>query len=575
MKRSFTSIPQLYRNVKRWTEIISVLSKYGLADWLGRLNIDWMKDLIRAPDGELVSHQKKSVLIRMALTELGPTFIKFGQLLSTRPDLIGPELADELSHLQSDAPSDDFSEVRETVEKELGKTIEQVFESFDEQPIASASIGQVHRATLLPGIGNSNGSAELDEVVVKVRHTNIERKIETDLDILSGLASLAERLDDFKNYQPTLIVEEVSKTLRRELIFDREYRNLIQFRVIFKKERSVVIPKPVGALCSTQMLTMQRLDGIKLRDAQKTPPAGIELVDIAKNGANIYLKMIFQHGFYHADPHPGNILLMKNGKLGLIDFGMVGRISEQLREDVETMLVAIVNRDVPLLAMIIKRIGKCPSNLKESALHGDIADFVGQYSTQVLSQFEMSAALRDFVEIVRRYNILLPAEASLLIKTLISLEGTARLLNPEFSLMEIMKPYQRMLTLRRLSPTRQARKMQRFYMQLEQLADGLPQRITHILEQVQNGRFDIHLDHRRLGPTVNRLVLGMLTSAIFLGSSWMLSANVPPLLFPEHGPWGIRDLSVLGLFGMMCSVLLGFRLVWAIRKSGNLDQQNE
>ena len=138
-----------------------------------------------------------------------------------------------------------------------------------------------------------------------------------------------------------------------------------------------------------------------------------------------------------------------------------------------------------------------------------------------------------------------------------------------------MKPYQRMLTLRRLSPTRQARKMQRFYMQLEQLADGFPQRINHILEQVQNGRFDIHLDHRRLGPTVNRLVLGMLTSAIFLGSSWMLSANVPPLLFPEHGPWGIRDLSVLGLFGMMCSVLLGFRLVWAIRKSGNLDQQNE
>ena len=575
MKRSFTSIPQLYRNVKRWTEIISVLSKYGLADWLRRLNIDWMKDLIRAPDGELVSHQKKSVLIRMALTELGPTFIKFGQLLSTRPDLIGPELADELSQLQSDAPSDDFSEVRETVEKELGKSIEQVFESFDEQPIASASIGQVHRATLLPGIGSSNGAADLDDVVVKVRHTNIERKIETDLDILSGLASLAERLDDFKNYQPTLIVDEVSKTLRRELIFDREYRNLIQFRVIFKKERSVVIPKPIGALCSTQMLTMQRLDGIKLRDAQENPPPGIELVNIAKNGANIYLKMIFQHGFYHADPHPGNILLMKNGKLGLIDFGMVGRISEQLREDVETMLVAIVNRDVPLLAMVIKRIGKCPSNLNESALHGDIADFVGQYSTQVLSQFEMSAALRDFVEMVRRYNILLPAEASLLIKTLISLEGTARLLNPEFSLMEIMKPYQRLLTLRRLSPTRQARKMQRFYMQLEQLADGLPQRITHILEQVQSGRFDIHLDHRRLGPTVNRLVLGMLTSALFLGSSWMLSANVPPLLFPEQGPWGIRDLSVLGLFGMVFSVLLGFRLVWAIRKSGNLDQQEE
>ena len=575
MKRSFTSIPQLYRNVKRWAEIVSILSKYGLADWLGRLNIDWMKDWIRAPDGELVSHQKKPALIRMALTELGPTFIKFGQLLSTRPDLIGPELADELSRLQSDAPSDDFSEVRKTVEQELGKPIEQVFESFEEVPIASASIGQVHRATLLPDIADAHYPGELAEVVVKVRHTNIEPKIETDLDILSGLASLAERLDDFKNYQPTLIVDEVSKTLRRELVFDREYRNLVQFRVLFEKEASVVIPRPIGPLCSTQILTMQRLDGIKLRDAQQDPPQDVELVDVARNGANLYLKMIFQHGFYHADPHPGNILLMENGKLGLIDFGMVGRISEQLREDVETMLVSIVNRDVPLLAMIIKRIGKCPNDLNESALHGDIADFVGQYSTQILSQFDMSAALSDFVEMVRRYNILLPAEASLLIKTLISLEGTARLLNPEFSLMEIMKPYQRILTLRRLSPARQARKMQRFYMQLEQLADGLPQRINHILEQVQTGGFDIHLDHRRLGPTVNRLVLGMLTSALFLGSSWMLAAAVPPLLFPESGPWGIRDLSVLGMFGMLCSVMLGFRLVWAIRKSGNLDQQNK
>ncbi len=574
MKRSFTSIPQLYRNVKRWTEIISILSKYGLADWLGRLNIDWMKDWIRAPDGEIVSHQKQSVLIRLALTELGPTFIKFGQLLSTRPDLIGAELADELSQLQSNAPSDDFSDIRQTVEEELGKPIEQVFETFDETPIASASIGQVHRATLLPGIDDSTGITELDEVVVKVRHTNIERKIETDLDILSGLASLAERLDDFKNYQPSLIVQEVSKTLRRELIFDREHRNLVQFRSLFEKDSSIIIPKPIDALCSTQMLTMQRLDGLKLRDAREQTTRNDELANAAKNGANLYLKMIFQHGFYHADPHPGNILLMEDGKLGLIDFGMVGRISEQLREDVETMLVSIVNRDVSMLTMIIKRIGKCPSKLNESALHGDIADFVGQYSTQVLSQFDMSAALRDFVEIVRRYNILLPAEASMLIKTLISLEGTARLLNPEFSLMEIMKPYQRLLTLRRLSPTRQARKMQRFFMQLEQLADGLPQRITHILEQVQTGRFDIHLDHRRLGPTVNRLVLGILTSALFLGSSWMLSSNVAPLLFPEEGPWGIHDLSVLGLFGMFFSVLLGFRLVWAIRKSGNLDQQD-
>ena len=225
-----------------------------------------------------------------------------------------------------------------------------------------------------------------------------------------------------------------------------------------------------------------------------------------------------------------------------------------------------------MLATLIKRIGNCPLDLDESALSNDIADFVGQYSTQVLSQFDMSGALNDFITIVRRYQITLPAEASLLIKTLVTLEGTAQLLNPGFSLMGVMRPYQRMLMMRRLSPARQMRKAQRFYMQMEQLVEDLPQRVSNILEQVQTGRFDVHLVHRRLGPTVNRLVMGLMTSALFLGSSLMLSYKVPPLMFPAPGYWGIQDLSMLGLMGCLISIAMGLRLTWAIRKSGNLDQ---
>ena len=212
--------------------------------------------------------------------------------------------------------------------------------------------------------------------------------------------------------------------------------------------------------------------------------------------------------------------------------------------------------------------------MDENALCSDVADYVGQYSTQVLSQFDTSGALRDFVEIVRRYKITLPTEASLLIKTLITLEGTARHLDPNFSLMEIMKPFQRMLMLKRLSPARQMRKAQRFYLQLEQLAENLPNRISSILEQVQAGRFDIHLVHRRLGPTVNRLVLGLMASALFLGSSLMLSYKVSPLLFPSPGSYGIRDISMFGLMGALVSIMMGLRLFWAIRKSGNLDQSD-
>ena len=575
MKRTLTAVPQLYRNVRRWTEIVSVLSKYGLADWLSRFKIEFVNELLKANNGSRISALSHHERIRNALIELGPTFIKFGQLLSIRPDVIGNELAEELSHLQSDIPADDFETVRALIEAEQGRPLDQIFESFSPQPIASASIGQVHRARLMPAISEDQSIAEAEQVrdvVVKIRHEGIERVIETDLDILAGLAQLAERIDDFKNYQPVSIVSEMSRSMRRELDFERESSNLLQFRSMFAKDKTIHIPKPVCNLCSSRMITMESIDGWKLKEVLGRHPMADQADDIARNGATLYLKMIFNHGFYHADPHPGNIVVMDDGTLGLLDFGMVGRISEGLREDIEAMLVAIVNQDVRMLTTLIKRVGNCPSDLKESALSNDIADFVGQYSTASMSSFDMSGALNDFVSLVRRYHITLPNEASMLIKVLITLEGTSRLLNPCFSLMEIMQPFQRMLILKRLSPARQFRKMRRFYMEMEQLSEELPNRISNILEQVQTGSLDVHLVHRRLGPTANRLVLGLMTSAMFLGASMMLSYKVPPLLCPGSGPLGIHDLSVLGLTGMMVSLTMGLRLLWAIRKSGNLDQ---
>ncbi|MEZ6094394.1 MAG: AarF/UbiB family protein [Pirellulaceae bacterium] len=562
MKRTITSIPQLYRNLRRWTEIVSILSKYGLADWLSRTNIEFFKDQLAAVEGQSIARATTNARIRMALTELGPTFIKIGQLLSTRADLIGVELAEELSKLQSNAPCDSFDDVRKIVEAELGGPLEERFRAFDETPIASASIGQVHRAVTCDG----------DAVVVKVQHVGIESKIETDLDILAGMAQLAERLEDFRNYQPKQLVCEMSRTMKRELDFDREHRNLLQFRTLFENNQHLCIPRPISSHCSKRVLTMTRLDGFKISrlDEEHVNVASREA--LAHQGARIYLDMIFVHGFYHADPHPGNIVLMKDNVIGLLDFGMVGRISEGLREEIEGMLMAIVNHDVQMLVALVEHVGKCPANLDERALSSDIADFVGQYATQKASDFDVGHALNDFMTIVRNYRITLPSEVAMLIKVLVTLEGTGRMLTPEFSLMEVMKPHQRLMMLRRLSPVRQMRKARRFYMQLEQLAERMPRRISNIMEQVQSGRFDIHLDHRRLGPTVNRLVLGMITSALFMGSSLMLSYKVPPLWFPESGPLGLHDLSLFGLTGCVVSIMIGFRLLWAIRKSGNLDQ---
>ena len=564
MKISITAIPQIYRNLKRWREILSVLSKYGLADWLSRVNIDFVKDQLKAPDGEALARQSHETRIRLALTELGPTFVKIGQLLSTRADIVGVRLADELTKLQSNVRADPFDAVRSIVETELGQPIHELFTEFEETPIASASIGQVHRARLKSG----------EQVVVKVQHEKIESTIQNDLDLLGGVAQLAERFDEFKPYRPVSLAAEMARTLRRELDFGREERNLQQFEAMFSKDPRVRVPKPISELCTSRVLTMEYLEGLKLGERAQLLAAGFDLEEIAHRGAGLYLKMIFKDGFYHADPHPGNIVLLPGNVIGLLDFGMVGRINERLREDIEEMLSSIVNRDVPMLTTIIKRIGAVPFDLDEGALANDVADFVGIYAGQALNQFDVSGALRDMTEMMRRHNITLPTDAAMLIQVLAKLEGTGKMLSPTFSLMEVMQPFHRTLLMRRLSPFRQARKLRRIYMELEKMAEVLPQRFMSILDQIQAGKFDVHLDHRGLGPSVNRLVLGMLTSAMFLGSAQMLSAKVKPLLFPENEVLGLHQLSIMGLAGCTMSIAMGLRLVWAIRKSGNLDKKD-
>ncbi|HAN98373.1 MAG TPA: ABC transporter [Planctomycetaceae bacterium] len=563
MKRTLPSIPQVYRNVKRWTEILSVLSKYGLADWLSRLNVDFVKDGIRSPDGGSLARESHETRIRLAMNELGPTFVKLAQLLSTRPDLIGTALADELSKLQSHAKADDFGHVRTLVEAELGQPLEDLFREFGEEPIASASIGQVHRAVLTDG----------RQVVVKVQHAGIERTVETDLDILVGLAQLAERVEEYRSYRPAQVVGELARTMRRELEFGREERNLTQFAAMFEKDSTVRIPQPISAYCTPRVLTMEYVEGIPIDDTVRLQQAGYDCELLARRLAEIYLRMIFHEGFFHADPHPGNLLVTRGESIALLDFGMCGRISERSREDIEEMLLAIISRDVPLLATLIRRLGSVPPDIDDAAFSNDVAEFMGQYAQASLERFSIGAALRDMTGIIRAHRIILPAEVALLIKVLITLEGTGRRLSPNLSVLELMRPFRRTLLLRRFSPARHARKARRIYLQLEQLAEDLPHRFGTILEQIQSGKFDVHLDHRRLGPSVNRLVMGMLTSALFVGSSLMLSNKVPPLLLPGEGWWGIREVSLIGLGGLIISHLIGARVILAIRRSGNLDRE--
>lgn len=557
-----STIPQIYRNVNRLTEILSVLSKYGLADWLSGLQLDFAKDYLKDRDGEALARQTREVRIRLALSALGPTFIKLGQLLSTRPDLVGRELADELAMLQQDSPADPPSVVRRIVEDELGQPVSQLFDDFEDEPLASASIGQVHRARLRSG----------DEVVVKVQHDDIQETVRKDLDVLAGLAQLVQRLPEFAPYRPMATVAEFSRSLRRELDFGREERNLLHFSARYDGDPHVRVPKPYSDFCTPRVLTMEWIDGVKLRNDDRIDAMGFDLEEIARRGAEFYLDSMFGDGYYHADPHPGNIMLLPGNVIALLDFGMVGRIDEQLREQIEDMLMAISNKDPGHLTDVLMRLGNCPPDLDESALRNDVADFVTLYGSQSLDRLQVGRLLTDMSEMIFRYRIMLPSQVAMLIKVLVTLEGTGKRLNPRFSLIEIMEPFQRKAMLRRLSPARKLKKFQRIYSEVEHLVEILPKRLMDILEQVQQGRVEVHLDHGGLGPSVNRLVLGIMASALFLGSALLLSREVTPLLFEETKVLGMHRISLLGLSGCTVSVLLGLRLIRAIGKSGHLDR---
>jgi ubiquinone biosynthesis protein len=525
--------------------VAGVLAKYGLADWLSHTELERPKRLFTGREGEVLAEQSHAARIRLAATELGTTYIKFGQMLSTRPDLVGQEVADELAKLQHGVPPDAPEVALATVAAELGRPAKEIFAEFDPAPVGSASIGQVHRARLQDG----------QEAVVKVQHPGIESRIRGDLDILRMLAGLAEKSAELKRYQPEALVEEFQRSLSRELDFSREERNLQQFASNFAADPMVHFPQVFSELCTTRVLTMELITGVGLNEACRLAQTGVDREDLARRGANIWLDMIFRDGFFHADPHPGNILVLPGGVIGILDCGMVGRVDEKLREDIEEILVAVANRDSTQLSRLIMRLCSAPPDFDEGAFSSDVADYVAFYGNQSVDRLQLAGALNEIVRIVSRYQLVMPSNVSRLIKVFAMLEGTAQLLSPAVSLLELIKSYQRKILLRRLSPRAQWQKWQRTLGEWRQIGETLPRDLGDVLRRIQSGKFDIHLEHRRLEPSVNRLVMGMVTSSLFLGSAVLWSNRVPPV---------VGGFSVVGVLGCALSVALGLRLLQKI-----------
>ncbi len=546
-------LPRLVRNAGRFNEVISVALKYGIAPWLVNVKAEWLQRQLRSSDGQQLSQLPEAVRVRMALTELGTTFVKLGQILSTRADLVGLELAAELSHLQSNTPADDADQVIETITGELGDHPDRVFRSFETTALASASIGQVHKAVLQDGTA----------VVVKVQHAGIEDRVQNDLEILVELARLAESYStEAAQYQPVATALEFQKTLLNELNFTREQKNLTRFAKNFSDEPGVRFPSPYPDLCSQRVLTMDQLNGISVSKRELLEEAGYDLPDLARGGADMFLKMVFRDGFYHADPHPGNLMILQDAVIGVLDCGMVGRVDEDLRDQIEELLMAAVDSDADRLLDTVVQLGEVPADFDRSRLRNDLLEFVDEFGSQSLDQLDLSGALNTMTGIIRDHHILLPSRVSLLIKMLVMLEGTSKLLNPKFNIVALLEPYRAVAIKRRLSPERMWRKLQTIHRDWSRLAESFPGDVSDIVTRLRRGRFDVHLEHRRLDSIVNRLVLGLLASALFVGSTSLWSNNVKPLIY---------ETSVPGAVGCLMAAYLGFTLIRAIRKSGNLQ----
>jgi ubiquinone biosynthesis protein len=495
--------------------------------------------------------------LRMVLEELGTTFIKLGQILSTRSDLLPPEYQAELARLQDAAPPVPPDIVQETIVAELGHPIETAFACFDFTPLASASIGQAHAATLLDGT----------EVVVKVRRPGIVEQVAEDLEILQNLAVWASHHWDLADqYDLVGLAHEFARTLRDELDYLLEARNAERFADNFVYNASIHIPRVYWATTTSRVLTLERIRGIKINDMAALDAANIDRPALAERGAKLILHMVFEDGFFHADPHPGNFFVETDGRIGLIDFGMVGTVDARTQELLLDLLVAVTGQDAAQLGDVLQELGVAREHIDRQSLQRDLDRLLRQYYGLPLAEISISAILSDALSIIRRYHLQLPSNLMLLVKTIGMEEGLGIQLDPTFNLASVLAPYARRMMLRQYSPLLWARRLSAAGLDAARLGVDLPQHVRRILSDLERGDLEVAARPvglepylHRLERIANRIIFGILTAAFVIGLAMLLSVDRPY----GFGHWA-DIFFTLGLAGIL---LVGIYLIWQVLRS--------
>lgn len=517
-----------FQDLNRLRQIASAMVRHGFGAYLERMRLrEVLGREVPLPGEPLPAPGRTTAArFRLMLTELGPTFIKLGQILSSRPDLLPAHWVEELAVLQDDCPPLPLAEIRRGIEEGLGRPVEELFASLEQVPLASASIAQVHRAVTHGG----------EQVVVKVQRPKVREQIDADLSLLHELASLLEAVvEETGVTTPTGVVEEFDRTIHEELDFSQEARNAQAMADASHGRDFLKIPRVHEALSSATVLTLDFIEGAKVSEI--SAEAGFDLEKVARNVIEASFRQLFEDGVFHGDPHPGNILVLAESRIALIDFGLVGRLTRTQQEALVTLLVAVALRDPEAVARALGRIGVSEARAPIAELREDVRGILDRYLGLKLNQIRTATLLRDLLDLAVHHRIRVPKEYATLAKAAMTIEGIIRQLHPGLDILEVGLPYAKELLLARFNPGDASTVVMRSLLKLQALAEDVPSQLSQVLQDLETGKFRVNVASQtldRLGGHVRSLgvmiMLGSLASSFTLGGFILLAARGSGLL---------------------------------------------
>jgi ubiquinone biosynthesis protein len=533
------------RDLPRYRQILTTLVRYGYHDVVSALHLESIiRPIERVATGGEFTPQDRPRRLRLVCEDLGPTFVKLGQVLSTRPDIIPEAYTAELAALRDDVRPFAFSQVEQILQEDYRRPLDEVFLSLDPEPVASASISQVHRAVLRDG----------RVVALKIRRPDITKVVHADLEILKNLAQLAERrLAVLSAYKPLALAREFERSLKRELDFSVELRTMQRCQVQFADDPTAHIPFTVEAFSTPRVLAMEFIDGVGIDDLEGIRAMGLDPADVAVTGARILLKQIFVFGFFHADPHPGNLRVLHGGVAAPLDYGMFGQLDGKTRERIADLLSGLISQDPDRVLRALDALDIRGEQVDPRALRRDVSELVQSYSQLTLDRINLSLLLRELIAFIRTHQLRIPPDLVLLIRSLVTIESVGRNLDPCFDIARQLEPFLRELTFRRFHPYRLLNQTTQTVEDLQRIATLLPDLLSQSLESIKRGELNVRFDLqgferlvRQFTRASNTLAIGIVISGLLVASALIFRAGATSLAYS----------------GFASGVILSLWLVW-------------